>query len=536
MKSLLDYIKNHQWAIILTLIILAIAVRLVIVWNTYVISSDGPVYISVAKDYYAGNYKAALSHPYHPLYPFLMSVAYHLRGSWEWAGLFISILFGALAIIPLWFMGKRIFPGIDGKASPLIFIGCLFYIFHPLAARYSAEVLTTGLFMSFLFFTAWMMLLSLSVDCERSAPWRFGAKWKYRYFFLTGVGAMMAYLVRPDGLILLFTAMALTVLIDIRRNYLKTSGKRALAVLILTLPWLLAATPYLYHMYKTQGRIEITQKFSLAKVKALLGSAELSDETPAPEKPGPNRYLNAVYIVAKESVKGVHVLLLLFLLVYIVSVVRKNPEPATDPKSSLIIWFTFGVYIIALLGFAVIFGRVSKRYTVPLGILLVFFSASGLDYLLAKMRLTNLRWLGITLTLLILSVHTFAPVSKDKIGQKMVGFTIRNDFAGKHSGTTTQGKTEYPPRIITSINRVPYYARGYQIAPEGNLLETLKTADYLVTDKNIELAWPEVKSWSESVEYPDFKVSLVRKRSEFPFESYKVYCIIDKITGRHRNR
>ncbi|MFH1227558.1 MAG: glycosyltransferase family 39 protein [Planctomycetota bacterium] len=519
MKSFLDYIKSHQWAVILTLIILAIAVRLVIVWNTYVISSDGPVYISVAKDYYAGNYKAALSHPYHPLYPFLMSVAYHLRGSWEWAGLFISILFGALAIIPLWFIGKKIFPATDGKVSSVVFIGCLFYIFHPLAARFSAEVLTTGLFMSLLFFTVWMMILALS-------------EWKYRYFFLAGVGAMMTYLVRPDGLILLFTAMALAVLVDIRRDYLKTVNKRALAVFILMLPWLLAATPYLYHMYKTKGRIEITQKFSLAKVKTLFSKADASEETATTEKPGTNRYLNAIYIVAKESVKGVHILLLLFLLVYVIFARRKAPEPAADGKSGFVIWVIFGAYILALLMFAVIFGRISKRYTVPLEMLLVFFSAAGLDYLLTKMRLVNYKWLGIALTLIILSVHTFAPVGKDKLVYKTIGRAIRLDYVCNHTKGLPPINEGSMPKIITTSNRIVYYAHGWQIPVEGKFLDRLNEADYLVLDKTAEALWPETKG---EIIIPGGKFRLAPLTySDKPSKRLRIYCILDAATGKHR--
>lgn len=475
MKSPLEYIKNHQWAVILILIILAIAVRLVIVWNTHVISSDGPVYIGVAKDYHAGNYKAALSHPYHPLYPFLMSVAYHLRSSWEWAGLFISILSGALAIIPLCFMGKRIFPHADGKASPLIFIGCLFYIFHPLAARFSSEVLTSSLFMCILFFTVWMMMLALS-------------EWKYRYFFLSSIGALLAYLTRPDGLVLLLVAITLALLIDIKSGYLRTFGKRALAVLILLLPWLLAATPYIYHMYKTKGRIEITQKFSLTKFKALFGKDEASDETENAVNTQGNPYFKAAYILSKDIIQGTHILAFLLILVYLVFVSRKIPETGAEPGSARIIWIIFGVYVIALFAFAVIFGRLSKRYTVPLGILLVFFSAAGLNYLLIKIRLVNYKWAGILITLLIFSAHTFLPVGKDKIGQKITGAWIGSDYS-----PATSFRPVY--KVISTSNRIPYYARGILIPPEGNLIDRLREADYIVMDKTMEIRNPEIKLW-----------------------------------------
>lgn len=472
MKSIISYIINRQWAVILVLVILAITVRLVIVRNSYVISSDGPVYIGVAQDYYAGNYKAAISHPYHPLYPVLMSVIYRVKGNWEWAGLFISILSGALAIIPLWFIGKRLFPATDNKIPRLAVIGCLFYIFHPLAARFSAEVLTSGLFMCILFFTVWMILLALS-------------EWKYRYFFLAGVGSLLAYLTRPDGLVLFLVAIALAVLIDIRSGYMKTVKRRALAVFILILPLLVPGTLYIGYMYKTKGQIEITQKFSLSKFKALLGRDAASDEAGSAVKPQGNRYLSAAYIVASDVIRGAHIWVVLLILVYLIFAARQAPA---QPGASRIIWIVFAVYVVALFAFAVIFGRISKRYTVPLGMLMVFFSAAGLDYLLAKMRLVNYRWAGVLLTLLIFSAHTFLPVGKDKIGQKVVGKWIGNDYSSVVS---------YRPiyKVISTANRIPYYARGILVPPEGNLIDRLREADYIVMDKTMEMRNPEVKLW-----------------------------------------
>ena len=46
--------------ILAVLLAVAFSVRLVIAFNTYVISSDGPFYLSVAKDFADGDFQLAL--------------------------------------------------------------------------------------------------------------------------------------------------------------------------------------------------------------------------------------------------------------------------------------------------------------------------------------------------------------------------------------------------------------------------------------------------------------------------------------------
>ena len=83
--------KQTKW-LLLALFGLALIVRLGIALNTYVISSDGPLYIEAASYYHNGQFKEAISHQYHPVYPLLMSLAYYLTNDWEWAGMLVSII------------------------------------------------------------------------------------------------------------------------------------------------------------------------------------------------------------------------------------------------------------------------------------------------------------------------------------------------------------------------------------------------------------------------------------------------------------
>ncbi|MCK5577958.1 MAG: hypothetical protein KAI63_00380, partial [Planctomycetes bacterium] len=91
---------KKTWAQLLLLVLFALIVRVIIGLNTYVISSDAPLYIDVAQLYHQGHWRQALNHPYHPFYPFCMSLLYRIIGNWEWAGMLISMVLSSLAIIP----------------------------------------------------------------------------------------------------------------------------------------------------------------------------------------------------------------------------------------------------------------------------------------------------------------------------------------------------------------------------------------------------------------------------------------------------
>jgi len=61
-------------------VILAIVVRLYLLWQYCCISSDGVRYIDAAKDFFAGNNSAGLSSVHPPAYPLFIAALYPLVG------------------------------------------------------------------------------------------------------------------------------------------------------------------------------------------------------------------------------------------------------------------------------------------------------------------------------------------------------------------------------------------------------------------------------------------------------------------------
>ena len=65
---------------------------------TAVMFNDGPVFLALAKALAAGDWQAALAHPFHPLYPLSIVAAQAVVPDWETAAVAVSILAGTAAV------------------------------------------------------------------------------------------------------------------------------------------------------------------------------------------------------------------------------------------------------------------------------------------------------------------------------------------------------------------------------------------------------------------------------------------------------
>lgn len=486
--------------IILLILLVAVVfvVRLTIAFNTYVISSDGPFYLSVAQSFAAGDYKSAMQKQFfHPLYPFLIAIASNFVSDWEWAGLLLSILFSSLGVIPIYLIGKRYFP------YPVVIISCLFYAFHPQASRLSASILTTGVFIGILLFALWVTIIAMET-------------YRYKYFFISGLLSFIMYLVRPDGIIFLLLSL-IGILVNIHKSAgkNKTVFKKSISILILIIPWIVLMPPYLYSVYSVARKVDISGKASLremagftpSKMNGLENDDSTSEEsdsiTPAEsyKKAPVRRHLNGAYLLVVSFIKGAHPLLFLLLLIGSISYSKKQDRLL---GKSFFIWFAFIVFIIVFFRYAVVYERISKRYTVPIFIMVILWAGNGLYFIteaiLGSLKKT-LKYKNIVyyilsgITIISISFLTFQPVGKSKMIEKVTGELLKN----YHSINRT---TDKKPVIITITPRIAYYAGGDAVVPVDLNKDYHKLSaiilkdriDYLVLDGRIIKRFPQLES------------------------------------------
>jgi 4-amino-4-deoxy-L-arabinose transferase-like glycosyltransferase len=460
--------KQTKW-ILLALFGLALLVRLGVALNTYVISSDGPLYIEAASYYYNGEFKQAVSHPYHPVYPFLMSVVYRIIGDWEWAGMLVSILLSSLAVIPLYLIAIKLFTN-----QTIAVISSLFYIFHQELARISSAVLTTGTFTFLLITSVYLFILALE-ETNTSRK-------RYLFLSLTGITTMLSFLTRPDGIVPLFIFIAWIVCLDFKSWIRGGVKKKLLSLLFISLPWLLAAIPYLIYMIRKAREFTISGKLSFDNL------VELANPAIKPE---------SVVMAFRDIIGSGGVFLV---LVIIGIVVRKGVLRTGFNKINIwIVWSVFIVYFIALIKFADFASRISKRYTSPLMPLIIFWGAIGLYVVVNKISRRGLI-ASVMVVIALFIPFTFKPVSKDKLPEKEAGEWIKRNHKGAEQ-----------PLIVADSNRIPYYG-GSRIIQHyaqsrlksngdtySKLIENLRNpkykTDYLVIDTSeIDAVIPDFKS------------------------------------------
>ncbi|MDI6733633.1 MAG: glycosyltransferase family 39 protein [Planctomycetota bacterium] len=519
--------------IIIGIFVLAILVRFIVAFNTCVISSDGPFYISVAKEFADNNYQSAIeTQTFHPLYPFLISVFFRsgLMGQeWEWAGISVSILFSAFAIIPLFFITRRVI------SNSRALTGCVLYAFHPYAVQVSSSILTTGLFIGLFISALWVTIKALESGY-------------YRYFLLSGLLSFLIYLTRPDGIIFLFLSIITVIIIPSRddktlskngiltKNRFATLTARAMSIFILIIPWILLMTPYLMIIYSIKGKIGISGK---ADVKRLIG---LSPEVRPDDREEQDSNSSAGHLpeltpgqagwgerddgdagITSTGSRSLPVL----------TGSRRDKGSLQERKQSRYIlgfvWLVFAIFVCVLSRYAVIYERMSKRYTITLFVMLMPWVVKGIDFITAfiyntfKKALSPslsdpmsigaqagkkkgggewLFYIAVILIIMALSFYTFKPLGRDKIIEKNTGELIRSDYLAVNLANLSKNGKGGKPLIITMRSRISYYACGEMVTlPEtDNNADKLfgfisdRAVDYLVLDGRIETKYPSLKS------------------------------------------
>lgn len=241
--------RRFQWCFAAALMV-AVSVRLYLLWQYYCISSDGVIYLRAARDFYSGNINAALSSLYPPGYPLLIAAVYPLFGHWEIAGQCLSLLFGVLLLFPLY----RIFLEVFNERVALL--ACFLAGISPFLALYSVHVRSesTYVFLS----TLALYLFLTAIEQDRKAR-----------MFWGGTVAGYAYLVRPEaiGFLAIVPVIALLRWSFRRRNiwaeFVPSLGVLGLGFLLLALPYIVYLSIDTGHLGAISRKAGITLAINL---------------------------------------------------------------------------------------------------------------------------------------------------------------------------------------------------------------------------------------------------------------------------------
>ena len=227
--------------ILLLLLAMAFVLRIFLILFPEVIYSDGTEYIRCAKLILSGNWGGSKAPP---LYPVLIALVSLFTSNFELAGIWVSVIFGTLVILPVFYLGREIFNEKVGILS------ALFAAVHPYLYLSSGSVLTESVY-HFLLTTAVLF------------GWHAFRRGRFWDILLFSLFTSLAYLTRPEAIGFLFIFCFWAFFIhppQEKRHVLKRAGIAVLAILC----FLIFSSPYLYQLRKETGRWEISKKFSIS--------------------------------------------------------------------------------------------------------------------------------------------------------------------------------------------------------------------------------------------------------------------------------
>ncbi len=416
------------------LVTLSFVMRLVLRLMFFVPAKDGLTFIEIAGYFIRGDFKTALSHEYHPLYPWLISVFSKFTSDFIDAGLVISLLFGFLLVIPVYLSALRLF---DRKAAV---ISSIFCIFHPYLLRFSSNVLSESAYLFFTGFAFWCGIEGIT-------------KKKNVYFAAMSFFSVFAYLTRPEGVGILLAVVSSLLIIPLHGlSFLKRLWLAFLVVAV----FIVMIFPYIYVISEFQGEWRLTQK---TRVTSLLGLDktvkdtevkqsvhEAVEEYPlkaAPDRPeGVKLAVKGSEQLIRKILKGVFLPVAVFALIGI-AIRKKYPRS----QAEFIPLLAFLIYV-SVLFMVAIRTDISYRHTAFLMLLGCVYSGAGVyefTSLFSKKTGSWLLWTILFVCVIAMSVKGLKPVGMDKESRRMVGIWIGRNYPGE-------------PVMTSRLSRIPFYA------------------------------------------------------------------------------
>lgn len=264
--------NSHQYTSLMIIIAAALLVRLFFLKFEYAAGWDEINYLKLGASGAIHGIGQVL-HPYwSPLYPFAIAVMGKICPDYELAGRLVSIFFGTLLIVPIYFFSLKNF----NRRTAII--NALLIAFFPALIVSSVAAETEPLY---IFITITGILLGFYAVKHRS---NFGAA-------IVGILFALAYLTRPEGIGLYFVFSGIIAGVAIWEIFKYHQFKSALLLVPISLGFFMASAPYLYYLKQTTGQWTISSK----------GSANLQGGISAMQNAKQNIELNPWLLLSEDN-------------------------------------------------------------------------------------------------------------------------------------------------------------------------------------------------------------------------------------------
>ena len=317
------------------IVLLAVGVRAWVAGDQEIMFNDGPEFLGVAQLLLQGEFREALSDPYHPLTAISIALTSAVSGmGLESSGIAVSVLSGGVATAALYLLTRDLF----GQRVALV--AALLFAVHPEMVEVSSNVQSDGLHLALFLIGALL-------------AWRALESGRFSHALGAGILCGLAYLTRPEGLAIGVILVG-WLLLDLAwgriswRGFISVTAGFATAVLLF-------GGPYLVGMRVVKGEWLLTQKKRIAPIEWSL--------------PQPARVAEALTQLGRAGFGGVRVP---YIALALCAFRRRRPNrPTLYPLSYV------ALLVPVLLGVQLQEGYISDRHWLVSAALLMPFAAIG---------------------------------------------------------------------------------------------------------------------------------------------------------------
>ncbi|HPU29314.1 MAG TPA: glycosyltransferase family 39 protein [Syntrophorhabdaceae bacterium] len=477
-------LEKNQYLVLLTLFLIALCARLYLALAPNVITHDGIMYIENAKLITLGDFKKIKEISFFNLYPFVMIGFQKIFINWELSGRMVSVIFGSLGVIPLFFIARKLI------SQNIAIMAALFFAINPHIVEYSSDVLREPLFWSLFLFALWTGVEG--IISEKRDKWFF--------LFLSVLFTGLSICVRIEGIIVFF-------ILFIWAAWLYKIGDIKGRVFLLNLLaffmfMLIVSLPPLYFLKARLGWWEfgllgdkifhiITQNEDLETI--IKNNIHIMNNAPATVKGFldislRHRYIAYAFEVIYKLIKPLNIV---FFILALFGVIKRKNMPFIKGEVFFLIWFL--IACISCYLYVAKIQYLGTRHGLLMGIPVLMWSGIGFFELAEKIKKGSkaIKILSKPLTFstifLFLFIFLFnvsgilTSFREDKIELKKAGIYL------KDAGFKEKNIATIPP-----LSRIIFYAETMPVLiHEGMSDEELKSVfsekkiEYVLIDKRM---------------------------------------------------
>lgn len=515
-------IIKKPYLTVLLLIALAFILRMYPVIVSNIITHDGIMYIENAKMVAKGEFKRIKVDSFFNLYPVLIVVFQKAFNNWETSGRMVSVVFGTLGVIPLFFLTKRLLN------LNIAVVTAFFYVISPHIVEYSSDVLREALFWSLFLFAIWFGIEGILSN----------TKFKFLFLFLSALFTGLSVSVRIEGIIAIFIILVWAACLyksgDLNMRIFLSYSVLYIFFLIMTF------LPVLFFIRKNLGWWELGllgDKIYYTFIEyenldnLMKNYSHLLDNAPARIKGFIDISLRQRYAAYLSEViyKFIKPLNIVFFILALFGLIKRRVFSYQKGEIFYIIWF-FIAFISCYIYVAKI-QYLGTRHGLLMGLPVLVWSAIGFFELSEKAKglamrlkgfLSFFRFSTLIIIFIIIAYNgygIFSSYRDDKIELKKAGVYLKNmGFKEKNIAT------------IPPLSRVVFYADATPILiPQGISDEELKKlfsenkVDYVIIDKRMyEVFFYKANRIFDSPQLKKIEIPIFNTFREYSLEIYQI--------------